>query len=517
MVHESIYKNNNAFKSYNIVDVISSFLHLKKSGSGFFALCPFHSEKTPSFYVNQKQQKYYCFGCNKHGNVIDFISNYKKSGINDAVKVPFKNNINKNFIDSYVHNTTKIDNVLNVFNEIVIKSFNSKNKINSFLEQRSLSCDIVVLFKIGFVPNNFNFFLKKNSYHNDIKLLTDIGFFKQYENKIYTRFKNRIIFPIKNLRGEIIGLGGRTIYDGFKPKYINSPESKIFSKKKEFYGLYESLSYGNKNDDIIIVEGYLDVITLHKYGINNTAAILGTSLSQEHITTLKSLYKKVIFCFDGDNAGKLAALRSAYLCLSSLLDFESIKFIVMPKNFDPDSFLRQYGNIKFKKLINNAIFIIDFILISLNLINNIDKSNIKFFFKINKLLSKIDNILIKAFFINYISCIEKQKHSVKIKFETLSLGIKAIFFLLKNKSLFLSLNLEKIVMNKNIHFKSDFNIFFELLFLLKYDLSLNFLEINKRLIKRIKLKNLDFIRLINKMPSNILKNEFLNVIYKILN
>lgn len=509
---KEILKNN------DIVSILSLFLNIQKSGNGFFALCPFHKENTPSFYINKDKQKYYCFGCTKHGNIIDFVSEYKKCNVNDAIKIILKNSNLVFPIKKYKQNDTKTNDVLSFFNMIVIKSFLSTNDIKEFLEKRHLDHNIIKLFNIGFVPSNLNFFFKKDIYNNIIIALNKLGFFKQDENKLYNRFRNRIIFPIKNLKGVVVGLGGRTIYEGIKPKYINSPESQIFSKKKELYGLYESLLYKNVNNAIIIVEGYFDVITLHKNGIYNVAALLGTSLSQEHLAILKSLYKKIIFCFDGDTAGKLAALRSAYLCLPSLLDFTSIKFAIMPNGLDPDSFINKYGKDQFIKLINNAIFILDFILIGLNF-TDYKKIDSNFLFKLNQLLSKINNNLTKTFFINYVFNtlnLKKIKNNYPIKthVSTLNLAIKACFLLLKNKSLFFCLDLEKIIMNKNIHFNSEFNIFLEILFLLKHDFSLSFSEINKRLIKKIKLNNLDFIYLINKMPKDILRSEFLDIINK---
>lgn len=505
---------NNIIINTDIVIVISSFLPLKKSGSGFFAKCPFHKENTASFYVNSKTQKYYCFGCHKCGNVLNFLMAYKKCSFNTAVKLVSC----ENKIYPRANNYLDADNIFSTCNKILKNSFFKKDKIFEFLIKRHLDLNTVSAFNIGFMPGNINFFFDKKNLDCTQLQLKRFGILAENNNRFYNRFNNRIIFPIRNLKGQVVGLGGRSLFDDIKPKYINSPESKIFSKKKELYGLYEAINLKKKSDIIIIVEGYFDVITLYKYGIYDVVAILGTALSKEHILILKSFYKKIIFCLDGDNAGKIAALRSAYLCLSSILDFDFIKFAIIPNKLDPDSFVKKYGKEKFLDILNKAIFILDFILINLNIVLKTKKNDFYFFIKLNKLLLKIDNILVKNFIIDYVTSffyLKRFKIFYRKKF-IIPLGIKACFYLLKDKSLFFKINILEIISNKKIFFNSDLHIFFDLIFLLKHNFNLTFIELNKRLIKKIYINDSDFLCLLNRMPKNILESEFFSIIGKIM-
>lgn len=503
---------------YDIVSTLSQFLKLKKHTYGFFSVCPFHKENTPSFYINQTLQKYYCFGCNKHGDLINFVIEYKKCSFKEAVKIISK--------DLYIlkYNTEHneivlLSNVFNFFHNVVKKSFIQKNFIFDFIKKRKINYRSVLLFNIGFIPKNVDQVLSKNIFNQNVKKsLIELGLLSEKTNKIYNNFKNRLIFPIRNIKGNYIGLGGRSIYDFIKPKYINSKDSFLFSKKKEFYGLYESKKNKTKIDFIIIVEGYIDVITLHQSGITNVIAILGTALSKEHLVILKLFYKKIIFCFDGDKAGKLASLRSAYLCLPILLDFKSINFIFLPDKLDPDLFIKKYGKENFLFFLKNGIFILDFIFLSLKITFNLNKKNNLFFlFKLNSLLSKIKNKLIKDFITNYFKefISSKKKIFFNKKSYINSLGIKAFFILLKKKQLIKKIDIFKLISNKNIVFNSELNIFLELLFLLNNNINLNFVEINKRLTKKIIVKNPDFFYLLNTLNKDALENEFLDLIDKI--
>ncbi|HIH2763686.1 MAG TPA: DNA primase [Candidatus Azoamicus sp.] len=483
---------------YDILKLISSILELKKYGSGFFAKCPFHNEKTASFYISKKSQRYYCFGCHKTGNIINFIMEYKKCTFASAIEIISKQKIKKEYYSDY-----KKENIFNYFNKILIN--NPKNHIYEFIKNRGINEKSVLKFKLGIIPND----IKNISDENIRSFLEKIGILNKTKLTINPILKNRLIIPIRNIKGEYIGIGGRTIYNNLKPKYINSPESNFFSKKKTLYGIYEIKDY---SINLIIVEGYFDVIKLHQIGITNVLAILGTSFSKEHLIILKSLCKKITFCFDGDIPGKMASIKTAFMCIPFLFDFEIIKFVIIPNNLDPDSFVTINGKNSFINLLNKSISLIDFIILSMN----IKTSNFYFFLKINKILENVKNILIKNFIIGYLSnYIYFGRTKISSSNNIVSIFIKACIFLLRNRYLIYKVNFKKIIYNKNTFFNKDIRTFLDLCFLIKNNLNSSFSDLNKRLINKIMLKNTNIIILINKMPINMLENEFLSILKKI--
>ncbi|HIH2762728.1 MAG TPA: DNA primase [Candidatus Azoamicus sp.] len=497
-------KIENIIKKFDILKLISSILEVKKHGSGFFTKCPFHNEKTASFYISKKSQRYYCFGCHKTGNIINFIMEYKKCSFFSAIEIISKEKmVTKSHLMYEKNYINDIENIFNYFNKILIN--NTKNNIYKFTKNRGLTEKSILAFKLGILTKNVEKIKEKK-----LRLfLEKIGILNKTNLYINAIFKDRLIIPIRNIKGEYIGIGGRTIYNTLKPKYINSPESDIFSKKKIFYGIYEAKNY-SKN--LIIVEGYFDVIKLHQVGITNVLAILGTAFSKEHLIILKSLCKNIIFCFDGDTPGKIASIKTAFMCLPFLFDFEIIKFVMIPNNLDPDSFITINGKNNFIKLLNKSISLIDFIMLSMNM----KTLDFNFFFKINKILENVQNLFIKNFIIGYLSNyfylgLTKISNSKCIT----SIFIKACIFLLKNRFLIHKIDFKKLIYNQCIFLNKDIRIFLDLCFLIKKNLNMRFSDLNKRLINKIKLKYINGIILINKMPTNMLENEFLSILKKI--
>lgn len=486
-------------KNYDIVDFISLILEIKKSGLGFFSKCPFHNENTSSFYISKKSQRYYCFGCHKTGNIINFIMEYKKCNFISALKILSNKNINENNLISY----KKKNDIFDYFNKMLINK--KKININNFLELRGINLKSIIKFKLGIIKLE-----SKNIKNKNIEFfLSKIGILHSDRFNLNQQFKHRLIIPIRDLKGEYIGIGGRTIYNNVKPKYINSSDSEFFSKKKSFYGIYEAREY---KENLIIVEGYFDVIKLHQFEIKNVVAILGTALSKEHLVLLKSLCKRITFCFDGDTAGKLAAIKSSFMCIPFLLDFKAISVSILPDGFDPDSFITLHGKNNFIKLLNNSIFLIDFIFLSMN----IKTTELNFFSKLNKVIENSENFLLKNFIFNYsYKYFYFKQSNITTQECVIPLFIKACIFLIKKRYLIYKISFKKIANNKNIFFNKEIRFFLDLCFLIKNNLNIKYIDLNKRFINKINLKYSNLIILINKMPIEVLNSEFLSIIKKI--
>lgn len=507
----------------NIKDIISLFIKLEQKGNKFFALCPFHNEKTPSFFVDSNKQRYYCFGCHTTGDVIQFLITYKKMTFYNAIQFlshstyPDTKFVSHNIEKNLLHDAAKF------YFANVKEAYFTDMRVRDFFIKRQISFDIIERFNLGFAKDSWDFILKNlGTSGSEKKTLLDNGLIIEKKNKLYDRFRNRIIFPIKNLTGKIIAFGARVLDDTIKPKYINSPETYLFSKKKALYGLYEAQCF-SKSKTILIVEGYFDVITLHKHGITNVAAILGSFFSKDHFKTLSLSYDQIIFCYDNDTAGNFAAIRTAYSCLSYLDMNVIISFIFLPRNFDPDSFLNNGHKDKFLALLNNPVYILDYIFENLcfNLNFNILKEKILLFNKLSNLLKHISNSNLKKIVFNHFLYLLETNKIMKTsknpcntdKDTGSSLGMKACFFLLKNKSWVLKINVKKLMLNKKISFHSDVYTFFELVILLKNNLNLELDDLNKMLRKKISINK--FFELLDCLPESVLKDEFFSLIDKI--
>ncbi len=339
----------------DIVEVVSSRVQLKKSGKNYTACCPFHQEKTPSFSVNHDKQFYYCFGCGAGGNALGFIMDHdhldfpgaveelaKRAGVevehedSSAPKKP------RQAVDSplYALLTAASD-----YYRAALKNHPQRNAAVNYLKNRGVSGVIARDFALGFAPpgwDNLSKHLGGDSLQQ--KALVDAGLLAENAEtqRRYDRFRDRIIFPIHDSRGRIIGFGGRVLGDD-KPKYLNSPETAVFHKGQELYGLYEARKHNRQLNEIIVVEGYMDVIALAQQGLRNAVATLGTATSEEHIKRLFRVVPSILFCFDGDNAGRKAAWRALESTLSNLKDGHQARFLFVPDGEDPDSLIRSEG------------------------------------------------------------------------------------------------------------------------------------------------------------------------------
>ncbi|MFT8229614.1 MAG: DNA primase [Enterobacterales bacterium] len=346
----------------NIVDIINSKLNIKKQGKNFFACCPFHNDKTPSFSINEDKQFFYCFGCNIHGNVIDFLIYYDKLNFVEAVNfLSIFNNFkisysNKKIDDNFV----KIQNIYNLLKKI--NYFYQQNLIKhtskyarNYLKSRGITKETIQKFSIGYANNNCNELI--NKFGNSLiflEYLKNTGMIFFYKKcKYYDLFRNRIMFPIRNSIGKIIAFGGRVLNNN-KPKYINSSETCIFHKKNVLYGLYEAKKENLKIDKLLLVEGYMDVISLHQFGITYAISTLGTSITDLHFKLLFKTTDEIICCYDSDKSGKKAIWRLLINSLKHITDGKKLRFLSLPNNTDPDMLIHKIGKNEFEKYIINS-------------------------------------------------------------------------------------------------------------------------------------------------------------------
>ncbi len=356
----------------DIVEIIDQRVKLKRSGKNYSACCPFHDEKTPSFTVSPEKQFYYCFGCGATGTAISFLMEYDRLGFVDAVEslaktagveVPKEERRDDDGRElQRKRSYTMLERAAHYYEE-QLKNHPQRNYAVKYLQNRGLSGQIAKAYGLGYAPPGWdNLLLRLSQNEADQKLLVDTGLTveKNEENKRYDRFRNRIMFPIRDGRGRVIGFGGRVLGDD-KPKYLNSPETEVFHKGRELYGIYETRKYAKQLDFIIVVEGYMDVIALAQYGLWNAVATLGTACGEEHLNLAFRHVNEVIFCFDGDNAGRAAAKRALMSSLQAMQDGRQIRFLFLPEGQDPDSLVRQIGADRFKALLKNALPMEDFL------------------------------------------------------------------------------------------------------------------------------------------------------------
>ena len=351
----------------DIVDVVSSRVQLKKTGKNFSACCPFHKEKTPSFSVSPDKQFYYCFGCGAGGNALGFLMDHdhldfvqavedlaKQAGMEVPREESGRPHTPRQPTDSPLY---PLLTAAAEFYRQALKSHPTRKAAVDYLKGRGLSGEIARDFGLGFAPpgwDNLSKHLGGDSLAQ--KHLIDAGLLvENAENpdkvKRYDRFRDRVIFPIRDSRGRIIAFGGRVLGDD-KPKYLNSPETSVFHKGQELYGLYEARQSNRQLDEIMVVEGYMDVIALAQQGLRNAVATLGTATSEEHLKRLFRVVPSVLFCFDGDQAGRKAAWRALEATLSSLQDGRRARFLFLPEGEDPDTLVRSEGTDAFRARIN---------------------------------------------------------------------------------------------------------------------------------------------------------------------
>ena len=339
-----------------IVELVENYIPLKKRGNSYLACCPFHNEKSPSFNVIAKKQFYHCFGCGASGNVISFIMQYLNQDFVEAIEtlatragmqVPNeKRNASSQHMVSLYQTLEKV----NAYYQQQLKQV---PEAISYLKDRGLDGRIAKQYQIGYAPAGWH--TLSNQFKSNHQALITSGMLIQKDNgQTYDRYRHRIMFPIHDRRGKIIGFGGRSLDKDQQPKYLNSPETPIFQKNRELYGLYQVIESSKKLDFIVVVEGYLDVIALAQYGITHVVAALGTAINTYHIQILNKYTPKIIFCFDGDHAGHEAAWRALENSLSLLNENLNINFVFLPAEHDPDSYVRENGADAFLKLIQHA-------------------------------------------------------------------------------------------------------------------------------------------------------------------
>jgi DNA primase len=366
---------NDLLARTDIVDLIDARVKLKKQGKNYHACCPFHNEKTPSFTVNGEKQFYHCFGCGAHGNALDFLMNYDKLEFVESVEelaamhnleVPFEAGSGPSLIERHQRQTLyQLMDGLNAFYQQSLTQ-PAAEPARQYLSRRGLSSEIIERFAIGYAPPGWDNVLKRFGGNSENrKSLIDAGMLvTNDQGRSYDRFRERVMFPIRDKRGRVIGFGGRVLGND-TPKYLNSPETDIFHKGRQLYGLYEAQQDNDEPQRLLVVEGYMDVVALAQYGINYAVASLGTSTTADHIQLLFRVTKNVICCYDGDRAGRDAAWRALETALPYMSDGRQLRFMFLPDGEDPDTLVRKEGKEAFEARMEQALPLSTFLFNSL--------------------------------------------------------------------------------------------------------------------------------------------------------
>ena len=397
MIPESFI--NELLNRVDVVDIIDKRVPLKKTGANFVACCPFHQEKTPSFSVSPSKQFYHCFGCGAHGSAISFLIDHDGLNFIDAIhelakvvglKVP-------NQVDEKPEK--KKENIVLEDSLILAKKYyqarlKASPEAIKYLKSRGLTGEIAKQFSIGFAPggwNNLNEVFK--DYDNDVLIKSGL-INKNEKGKRYDRFRNRIMFPIYNAKGQLVGFCGRVIDEKDSPKYYNSPETSLFQKSYELYGLLAARKSIRDKGYVLVVEGYMDVVSLAQHGISNAVATLGTATTSFHIQKLIRYTSEIIFCFDGDEAGKSAAWRAMQNSLASVTDEVQLKFLFLSEQHDPDSYVRENSKEKFEKLAKDATPLSEYVVHYLTKKNDLtsQEDRVKFLNSVEPILNNIASL-----------------------------------------------------------------------------------------------------------------------------
>ena len=351
----------------DVVEIVGRYVALKKGGANFMGLCPFHGEKSPSFSVSPAKQFYHCFGCGKNGNAISFLMEHTGMGFVEAVtdlaqqfglQMPEDDASPQDRARAQEQREKQhtLNSVLEKAAEAYRRQLKDSPRAVSYFKGRGVSGEVAKLFGLGYAPEGWRSLASVFAHYDD-PLLVESGLVisntedDAAQEKRYDRFRDRVMFPIRDSRGRIIAFGGRVLGDD-KPKYLNSPETPVFHKGQELYGLFEARKNNRNLDEIIVVEGYMDVIALAQQGLRNAVATLGTATSEEHMKRLFRVVPSVLFCFDGDQAGRNAAWRALEATLSSLQDGRRARFLFLPEGEDPDTLVRSEGTDAFRARIN---------------------------------------------------------------------------------------------------------------------------------------------------------------------
>ncbi|MBS0973218.1 DNA primase [Serratia rubidaea] len=356
---------NDLLARTDIVDLIDARVKLKKQGKNYHACCPFHHEKTPSFTVNGEKQFYHCFGCGAHGNAVDFLMNYDRLEFVETIEelatmhgleVPYEAGTGPSQIERHQRQSLyQLMEQLSTFYQQSLQQPNGK-QARDYLQQRGLSDEVIRHFAIGFAPAGWDNALKRFGRERDGRTtLNDAGMLvTNDQGRSYDRFRERVMFPIRDKRGRVIAFGGRVLGDGM-PKYLNSPETEVFHKGRQLYGLYEAQqSHPKQLQRLLVVEGYMDVVALAQFGIDYAVASLGTSTTAEHIQLMFRATDNVVCCYDGDRAGREAAWRALETALPYLNDGRQLRFMFLPDGEDPDTLVRKEGKEAFEQRMEQA-------------------------------------------------------------------------------------------------------------------------------------------------------------------
>ncbi len=353
----------------DVVEIVGRYVQLKKGGANFMGLCPFHGEKSPSFSVSPTKQFYHCFGCGKNGNAISFLMDHAGMTFVEAVtdlaqqyglQVPEDDASPQDRARAAQQRQkqTTLSDVLEKAGEAYRKHLKESPRAVEYLKGRGLSGEIARQFGLGYAPAGWRSLASVFPSYDDA-LLVEAGLVilnaeEGEDEKRYDRFRDRVMFPIRNIKGECIGFGGRVLGDD-KPKYLNSPETPVFSKGRELYGLFEARNAVHEMGYVLVTEGYMDVVALAQLGFPNTVATLGTACTHEHVQKLFRFTDSVVFSFDGDAAGQRAAHKALEGALPFASDVRSVKFLFLPVEHDPDSFIREFGKEAFARYIGEAV------------------------------------------------------------------------------------------------------------------------------------------------------------------
>ncbi len=350
----------------DVVDLIDGYVPLKKAGANFAACCPFHNEKSPSFTVSPSKQFYHCFGCGAHGTAIGFLMEYSGLGFIDAIK-ELSAKVGLQMPEDDVrrpHDGPKISALTDLMARAAkyyYEQLKLSEKAINYLKGRGVSGEIAQKFGIGYAPDGWQNLGAAFEDYTIAELQVAGLVIKNEQGRLYDRFRDRVMFPIMNQKGEVIAFGGRVMGEG-EPKYLNSPETPLFEKGREVFGLPQARAALRDKDTAIVVEGYMDVVALAQHGVGNAVATLGTATTATHVQKLLRQVDRIVYCFDGDNAGRKAAWRALENSLEALPEQKSIGFVFLPDTEDPDSFVRSQGTEAFERMIAQAMPLSEFLL-----------------------------------------------------------------------------------------------------------------------------------------------------------
>ena len=347
----------------DIVDVIDQYVPLKKSGANYMACCPFHKEKSPSFSVSPSKQFYHCFGCGAHGSAIGFVMEHQGLSFTEAVQqladrvgmaVPHDRNAPRENPAERAERKKKqqtLEDTVRAAADFYAQQLKIRPEAQAYLQGRGLDADIIARYGLGYAPEGWTPLSQVfQPYPSPALAASGMVVHNEEQNRDYDRFRHRIMFPIRGIGGQIVGFGGRVLDDS-KPKYLNSPDTPLFDKGKNLYGLYEARAAVQEAGRILVVEGYMDVVALAQFGIGYCVAALGTATTAEHVRLLMRQTDNIYFCFDGDAAGRKAAWRALENALPQLKDGKSLHFLFLPAEHDPDSYVREHGRERFEQLL----------------------------------------------------------------------------------------------------------------------------------------------------------------------